>query len=340
MIFKRYSCYKPYFNGMDKKKILRYIEGRATDLEKKQVRAWVNSSLQNRKYFNNLFNMSALGANMPELAPNYNSLKTKIQPSRNWLKNLQKIAAILVLPLMLTVVMLVILGKPETQKIVDSPLEMSTFSGVKGKVALPDGSIVWLNSNSTLKYPHNFTGKTREVFLSGEAYFEVKKNPERPMIVSTKSAIKVKVYGTKFNLTSYDDDKDVTAALIEGSISISNPNATEKEKKIVHMKPNEVVVISKKNKAFTYDKNRKVEDCKAWKEGTLIFDDASMAEVKKAIERWHGIQIQIADSSLYKYHFTAKFNSESVVQIMELLQQTSPISYEFKDNQKVIIAKK
>ena len=216
---------------------------------------------------------------------------------------------------------------------------MSTFPGVKGKVTLPDGSTVWLNSNSTLKYPRKFDRKTRNVFLTGEAYFEVVKNPDWPMVVSTRSGVEVMVHGTKFNLSSYDNDATVTAALMEGSITVTDPNAQNSMNKSIEMKPNDIVVISKNKKATTVEKDETVENYKAWKEGILIFDNASMLDVKKMLERWHGMEIQLADTSIDNYHFTAKFSSESMVQIMELLKKTSPITYHIVNN-KVIIAKK
>ena len=325
---------------MDKKIIVRYIEGNVSDLERKEMIAWIGQSSQNKEYFNLLYNLSALHAENPELKPDYKSLRLRLGSKRVWLDRVQRIAAFLVIPLLLAVVLLWI-SKEDNRSLqfTDNSLEMSTFAGVKGKVTLPDGSTVWLNSNSTLKYPRQFAKKVRNVFLTGEAYFEVVKNPQRPMVVSTKSGVKVTVHGTKFNLSSYDNDATVTAALLEGSISVTGLINGNLKSKPIEMKPNDIVVIRKEKKAATFEKSKPIGNYKAWKEGTLIFDDASMLEVQKMLERWHGVEIEIADTSLNNYHFTAKFSSESVVQIMELLKKTSPITYQIKDN-KVIIAKK
>ncbi len=324
---------------MDKRIIVRYIEGNASDSERDQVISWIGQSPENREYFNMLYNLSALNAKNPRLKSNFNSLRLRFRNNRIWLNRFQRISAVLVIPLLLAVIFLSVNRETAPLQLSSNSVEMSTFPGVKGKVTLPDGSTVWLNSNSTLKYPRKFDRKTRNVFLTGEAYFEVVKNPDWPMVVSTRSGVEVMVHGTKFNLSSYDNDATVTAALMEGSITVTDPNAQNSMNKSIEMKPNDIVVISKNKKATTVEKDETVENYKAWKEGILIFDNASMLDVKKMLERWHGMEIQLADTSIDNYHFTAKFSSESMVQIMELLKKTSPITYHIVNN-KVIIAKK
>ncbi len=323
---------------MDKIRIIRYIEGKADLKEKEQIESWIEQSENNKEYFNMLFNLNALQSHNPLLKPDFEELHIQEKKSLHLFKILQRVAAILLLPLLVTVAFL----WTQNSKVSNAErdvIEMSTFAGVKGKVTLPDGSIVWMNSNSVLKYPRRFTGKAREVSLDGEAYFEVVKNPDFPMVVSTQSGVEVVVHGTKFNLSTYSNDETVTAALLEGSISIES-SKKHLFTKPIHMKPNDVIVISKEKKvASLVRKNKQVEDYKAWKEGTLIFDNTPMQELVKMLERWHGVEIELTDSSLNEYRYTAKFQSESIVQIMELLKRTSPITYKIEDH-KVIIAKK
>lgn len=123
-------------------------------------------------------------------------------------------------------------------------LEYHTNKGVKGRVTLPDGSIVWLNSDSELKCPAQFSGDSREINFSGEGYFDVVKNPEKPMIVKLENGIQVIVKGTKFNLTSYKNDDNVSALLLSGNITVLRTKHSKQEE--IKVKPNERIWIEKK----------------------------------------------------------------------------------------------
>lgn len=206
-----------------------------------------------------------------------------------------------------------------------------TENGVKAKIMLPDSSVVWLNSGSSITYPQEFANDERLVKFSGEGYFEVRKNEDVPMIVTTPRGMRVTVLGTKFHICSYNDDADEQATLFSGKINISRVIGNEVVVKEKVMKPLESVNFSMANKAVLVansDTTKKI----AWKNGELIFDKTPMAEVIKKLERWHGVDVIVTDSTILKHSFTAKFSSESVVQIMELLRFTTPVDFKIENN--------
>lgn len=214
--------------------------------------------------------------------------------------------------------------------------EIYVVKGAKSKVTLPDGTTVWLNSDSRIKFPLKFSGNSRNVFLSGEAFFDVVSNNKCPMIVSSTNNLMVEVIGTKFNLRSYENDNQFQATLYSGVINILSANNSDSTvNKIYQVNPNESFLKEiNGNNVRTYKKkisNDGMSKISAWKEGRLFFEDTPMKDVLKSLERWHGIEFSIKDSSVLNYTITAKFDNESAVQIMEMLKLCAPIDYKSKD---------
>ena len=208
-----------------------------------------------------------------------------------------------------------------------------TSKGVKGKVILPDSSIVTLNSDSRITYPAKFAGSTREVGFTGEAYFQVRKDSLMPMVIHCDRNFDIKVYGTTFNVKSYKDDRDAVTTLVEGNVKVVQ-NLDGKEI-VTNIKPNESCVISKDGVA-------KVESYKdpkekyAWKDGKLIFDSTPLEDAIVILERWHGVDFELLDPSKKNMPITATFTTESVVQIMDLLHFSLGIDYTISDNKVTI----
>lgn len=229
---------------------------------------------------------------------------------------------------------------PQQQRVVlaelaqDQKVSVYTNNGVKGNIVLPDGSVVWLNSASRLTYPMQFEGDTREVQLIGEAYFEVVKDSLHPMIVSTGKNFYVEVLGTKFNLKAYADDQVSQATLYSGEIKVHTANKVTNESKELLLKPMETILIGDRNLAtIVSDIEEKEKTNAEWKDGILTFKNTPLKEVIKSVERWHGTQFTIKDSSILNYRITASFNSESAVQIMDMIRYISPVDYKANGNQ-------
>ncbi|PJJ85091.1 FecR family protein [Mucilaginibacter auburnensis] len=162
---------------------------------------------------------------------------------------------------------------------------ISTPKGGQFQISLPDGSKVWLNALSAVKFPAVFKGKERLVELTGEAYFEVAKNREMPFKVKMPDGTLVEVLGTHFNIAAYPGDKSVDATLLEGSIDIQKGNI----KKL--MVPGEMAEVTDKIQL----RHVNVEDAVSWKNGLFRFDNASVSAVMREMERWYGVEVVYSD---------------------------------------------
>ena len=193
------------------------------------------------------------------------------------------------------------------------------------RLVLPDGSSVFLNSDSRLDFPTAFTGNERRVYLSGEAYFSVATQTDRPFVVSTP-CMELIVTGTSFNLSSYPEEAAITT-LVKGSLSISNRqhkdiqlNAGQQAVFADESSPAEIAYVNTSH--FT-----------SWVDGLLIFHDMSLAELAKRIERWYDVEVGFADSVSPGVHFTGAMQKDKPVgYLIDLIEQTSEVSFLAKEN--------
>lgn len=166
----------------------------------------------------------------------------------------------------------------------NGPVAYNTISTPRGgqyQVILPDGSKIWLNAASSLKFPTAFTGSQRDVELTGEAYFEVAKNPSKPFMVNV-NALKVKVLGTHFNINAYADEDDIKTTLLEGLVQLTSGNNHNL------LKPDEQGIVKGDNiQVVEVDAQRAV----AWKNGFFDFNRASIRDIMKQLSRWYNIEV-------------------------------------------------
>ena len=209
-----------------------------------------------------------------------------------------------------------------------------TEKGVKSSVVLPDGSCVKLNSDSKITYPVKFIGSTREVSISGEAYFKVVGDSLHPMIVTTVKGSKIKVLGTEFNVKSYEDDPQETTTLYSGKITLlTGGSAGEKV-----LLPSQQAIVDVQEKV-NISKPVALQETKAWTEGKIIFDATPLDEVIKILERWHGVEISIKDNKILKYNITASFESESIYQIMYIIKNCALVDYTIEGRNVTLFAR-
>jgi len=186
------------------------------------------------------------------------------------------------------------------------------------KITLSDGTEVWLNSATTLQFPFRFTGKTREIIISGEAYLKVARNTKQPFLVHTQNGT-IQVLGTSFNINDYDP-RVLKIALVEGAVRVK---AGEKE----------LVVKPGKEAVYTVNKGIQVqafdeEDVLAWRSGKYYFYDATLEEIISVLPRWYGIQVVIDNPSLSRERFTGMMDRNKPVQkFLDALSQTMKIKY-------------
>lgn len=176
--------------------------------------------------------------------------------------------------------------------------------GSQSKIILPDGTIAWLNSGSTLKYNNSYGNENRTVQLTGEGYFEVKKNPQKPFLVYANN-IKVKVLGTVFNVRSYNDETIVEVNLIEGKVDVSLLDKDDDRK--ITLTPNHKIIYNKETKAMqTYFADASKSD--QWKTGKLCFVDASLEQIATDLERKYDVQIIIESDQIKKELFSGSLD--------------------------------
>ncbi len=195
------------------------------------------------------------------------------------------------------------------------------------KITLTDGTVVTINSGSTLKYGSNFSNKSsRKVFLNGEAFFDVAKNKNAPFIVNTKD-MHIKVLGTRFNVSSYNNDKKSSVVLEEGSVSI-NKKSSKNVKNII-LKPKEQFVLEKDKFSV---KPVLVEKHIAWKKRKLHFSNDRFEDIIKEMERYYNLKINLNSSSLNNNRFTGTFTSETIEEVLNVFKELSEFKYTKKAN--------
>lgn len=221
-----------------------------------------------------------------------------------------------------------------SNKTTPNKYEMHTINVPFGKtfeVVLEDGTLVHLNSGSSLTYPSYFEEKSkREVLLTGEAYFEVEQDFGRPFSVKTTS-LEILVTGTKFNISAYGEDKITQASLLEGSINVINENNRKKD--TVNLSPGFGYKWDKKNQSSTILEIYP-EDCISWIEGELVFKDTDFKNLVSKLERNYNVSIEINYPFLEGQKFTGKFNTNelSIANILNIISIDTDFTFVINGN--------
>ncbi|MCU0374682.1 MAG: FecR family protein, partial [Chitinophagaceae bacterium] len=233
--------------------------------------------------------------------------------------------------------------------------EVFTSTGSQTNITLQDGTKVWLNANSKLTYANDFNGNTREVSLSGEAFFDVVSNKSKPFIIHT-AKIKVKVTGTSFNVRAYPDENRTETSLINGKVEVS---LLKNPEKIYHLRPSEKLVLNdeqpvgnltEKNKMvaaipvqqpipilkrIAFDPLDSIPVETAWLNHQLAFYEETLREVADKMEKWYGVNIEFTKPGLEKLVFTGKFEKETLEEALDALKFIG--KFNFHINQKTVI---
>jgi transmembrane sensor len=172
---------------------------------------------------------------------------------------------------------------------------ISTPRGGQYQLVLPDGTKVWLNATSALQFPVAFTGNTRTVELTGEAYFEVAKNPARPFIVKVK-AVEVKVLGTHFNINAYDNEPEMKTTLLEGSVNVSIRQTADGRRQTAILKPGEQVSVSQTSQ-LSQPIPVQTEEVVSWTNGKFHFNNADIKVIMRQIARWYDVDVEYQNIS-------------------------------------------
>ncbi len=247
--------------------------------------------------------------------------------SMQWMMYLQRVAALLAIPLLIWSGYLTIKTRPFSNAVPAKVVwqTITTPPGVKSHFFLPDSTAIWLNSSSSVSYPLSFAGDFRQIKVTGEAFLDVKKDQKHPFIVEL-GKINVNVLGTRFDVIHYDKENHTEIILESGSLSFSK-GAIENEKTIAELKPGELARFEKAGNNLEI-KAVRTDKYTSWIHGKLVFRDDPMTEVVTKLNRWFNVQIEVADPEILSYIYTATFQNESIDEILELLKISAPIRYQ------------
>ena len=315
---------------IDEHILLRYYTDSLSADQKQEVEQWLQESEENRKLARDV-QYIYMAADTLNTIKEVNSAEALEQVKKrfrkpdktNYLVWFQKVAAILILPLLLSSIYFVTKKEPVEY------IEIKTNPGMVAALNLPDGSKVWLNSGSYLKHPQKFTGDTRTVELDGEAYFSVQKDKSKRFIVNTPFDLKAEVLGTEFNIEAYKESNQVTTSLISGSVKLSFRNKKNEEESFI-MKPDDEVAYDIKTKGIKTNASYLPTQI-AWKDGLVVFRNTSFEEALKILDKRFNTQFIVKNDLLYENSFTGTFSGQHLMLILEHFRLSSGIQYKFID---------
>ncbi len=313
---------------MDKKILYRFFDGTASKEEKEEVKVWLDAEPGNRNELfkeREFFNALILSENMPVIEEEKPLQKSS---SVNILFEMVKIAAVVAITVMIGLYFY-------AEKMNERNMAMNTLivpAGQRANLILPDGTRVWLNARTEIKYPAFFNDSKREIELNGEAYFEVSRG-KQPFIVHTHTC-DVEVLGTKFNVEAYSDTDFFSTALMEGSVKVIQNNDSTKT---VVLKPKQKVYIEEGELVASaiddYDPYR-------WKEGLICFKNTNFMELMTRFEKCYGIPIIIENKKLSDHVFSGKFRiSDGIDNALRVLQKEAKYTFTRNSDDSVIYIK-
>lgn len=205
--------------------------------------------------------------------------------------------------------------------------EVYVPAGLRTKIFLSDGTVVWLNSKSSLRYPSAFSDQ-RNVELEGEAYFDVKPNPDQPFVVKTKG-FTVRVLGTEFNVQAYPGEKDCQVVLFKGHVIVKDTIGNQ-----LSLLPKQSAHIT--SKGVFLDSMKELEE-RSWVGGIIMFTDESFGNIISKLNLYYDARIEISDKVVSSYRFTGKFRqSDGVETILKVLQRSYPFKIEQQNNRYIL----
>jgi transmembrane sensor len=330
---------------MNKEILIKYLNNNCSDEEFEELAEWINKNGQNKE--SKSWSFDHWKTFEPELNnknnERYSALLNKIHHEINlkhWEKENNKVgalsnvskwlsraAAILFIPLLGVVFYLLSDSNFQMNQVtgltVDS-LEVIAPIGSRTVVQLSDGTEINLNYGSKIKYPRIFTGDRRAVTLSGEGYFNVAHNPEKPFIVKTGN-LNVIALGTKFNVQSYPNDNAISTTLVEGRVVIEKVSSGQETLTVGSMVPGQHVEYNKTTGNIKSSKGS-IYKYIAWTDGKLVFDNEPIKTVAEKLGRNYNVEIEVAENAL-DLTYTVTFSDDPLYLILDLMTETTPVKY-------------
>ncbi|MGF7214703.1 ferric-dicitrate binding protein FerR (iron transport regulator) [Spirosoma lacussanchae] len=334
----------------------RVFANEATDEERQQLERWLAAHPEQQPVIHQLYQLwqtpsATPSADRTEVAAAYERLQQRIEaeealsaqrvrplwPSRSWLSWAAAASVILLLGFLgwtrLT-------NPAKTTAL----LEQANPKGIRSQIRLADGTTVWLNADSHLRYPKSFTGDLREVSLEGEAFFRVAHNPKQPFVVRLATG-SVRVLGTSFNIRAYPGDSTVETSVVTGRVAFvpnkpvrrprTSPGASPPTPDTLFLTPNLKAIQSLTRQSVATQPTVATNQI-AWTESKLVFRNTPMGEVAKTLERWYGTPVTLERESLRQCPLTGTFQNQSLQEVMTLISMTNRFQYELTPSQVTI----
>lgn len=312
--------------------LLRYVDGESDDAESARVEEWLAAAAEHRALLRKIqylalaadIEANPAGKQVERALRRVHGQMRRRQWGRLW-RVAQRVAAVLFLP---------VLGAAlwcyaELAGKTDRMWEARTMPGMNATVVLPDSSVVVLNSSSSLRYPERFSGSAREVILSGEAYFDVRKDSRRGFIVHTPHGGQVEVHGTEFDVDAYPDERFVRATLVTGRVDFSHIGSQGRERRA--LQPGERLVYDvERGEVVVSEVNVEVET--AWKDGKLIFRKTPFEEILWMLSKRYNVCFILKNEALKQHTFTGEFAGQHLPRVLEQFSLSSDIHFRWVEN--------
>ncbi|MCD7852342.1 MAG: FecR domain-containing protein [Parabacteroides sp.] len=315
----------------------RYCSGEATAEECRQVEEWIKQSDENYRIAKQIHTLylatdtiqvlsevdteKALSSVCQKLS------KGSARPKVTVVTWLQRVAAILFIPLLIAFGIQNLKPRPAA---IAQMIEVKTNPGMTTTVTLPDGSVVHLNSESKLSYPSFFDKDKRRVALQGEAFFEVRKDPEQGFVISTPHETKIEVLGTSFNVEAFEEDAFVSTTLIEGKVRfdyMKNGRGLA-----VQMKPGQKLTYDSSSSRVQLTETNGESEI-AWKDGKIVFQATPLPEALRMLEKRFNVAFVLSNDRLRSEAFTGSFSHQRLDRILEIFKISSNIKWRYLDTQ-------
>lgn len=332
--------------------LAKYLNGEADLTEISRVDQWLSVSDHNKVEFEKLkkvWFLTSAGVGRPEWDANNTkekflwkviesqsrSFKSGLRPKERGGKRIADLLRYAALVLLITGIttLLVYEFSEYNQKLIFT--EISVLRGSKTQMILDDGTKLWLNAGSTIRFSQNYNKFNRDLYLEGEAYFQVAKNPRKSFNVFAGGII-VHTLGTTFNVKAYPEETYVETTLVEGSVSVNTKcNLSEK----IVLKPGEQVFYSKpdlknnEREKLLIAKGVNTDLFTSWINDRLAFNSEELESLTVRLGRKYDVVFHFEDNSLKKLRFTGALNNETIEQILEVLKISSPVNFRIRERE-------
>ncbi len=326
-------------------KVIQYFNGELTEKEIQQVINWKNTSKENNNFYNDIktllqatnihfnpyqFNSEKAWNKFVNTSSYFNKKENLFNKYKKIYAHLFRVAALLFIVFTVGYIVYDLTNAYKEPKI--EYAQTIVPNGQKINLLLPDSTSVWLNSGTLLKYPKYFNNSIREVYLEGEAYFDVRENISKPFIINTLHELQIKVLGTRFNVSSYSNENQIETTVIEGSVKVYQTNENQETDNSIILQPDQqATFLIKENKMFFKEVDSKISQ--AWIYGNYIFKNESLEIIMKKLERAFDIKVYFKNHDIKDIRLSGRFrNDEPIEQVMHVIKMTAQIEYSINNN--------